>query len=149
MNKLSVACTAAGIGLLLTAGRAGAAEAPAVGEITAAERASYLACYRRVLARPVFALMDSAELYRIREEGLARTVLMACSEEVRPYGRQLLEAATRAPGAFEKESGPPEKSRMFIAYESGLRRRVALDLVEVAPRVKPFADAEATTAPKL
>jgi hypothetical protein len=112
-------------------------------DITPEQRAAYLACYRRVLAEPVFAGMDSAELYRIREEGLARMVIMACGDEMEPYGRKLLEDALRAP----RGDTPPPEGWLLSIFESGRRRQVAADLVEVAPRVKPYADAEAGNAP--
>jgi hypothetical protein len=133
--------------LSLAAGLAFVPASPAAAaEVTAEQRAAYLACYRSVLRRPEFALMDSAELYRIREEGLARTVVMDCAVEMRPYGKALLEAALRSPDKPEEGATGP-KDWLFIHYESGLRRQVADDLVEAAPRVKPIADAEAAKAP--
>ena len=133
--------------LSLAAGLAFVPASPAAAaEVTAEQRAAYLACYRSVLRRPEFAQMDSAELYRIREEGLARTVVMDCAVEMRPYGKALLEAALRSPNKPEEGATGP-KDWLFIHYESGLRRQVADDLVEAAPRVKPIADAEAAKAP--
>jgi hypothetical protein len=130
--------------LLATIGLALLAAASArAAEVTAEQRAAYLACYRSVLAAPVFARMESAELYRIREEGLARTVITACRDEIEPYGRELLENALRALDS----TTPRPKDWLFTLYEGGLRKRVAMDLVEVAPRVMPIADAEATRAP--
>jgi hypothetical protein len=134
MKKLFGAYLAAAIALLLSAGEAAAAEA------TPEQRAFYLACYRRVLAVPEFALMDSASLYRIRNEALARMVITACEDEIQPYGMQLIEAAFRAPRS--PGATPPSADGGFIAWEAGLRQRVADDLVEAAPRVKPFADAD-------
>ena len=135
MKSPFVTALAAAIGLaLLPAGNALAAE------VTPEQRAAYLACYRRVLMMPEFALMDSASLYRIRKERLARTVIMACTEEIQPYRIQLLEAALRAPAPAAE--APRPDGWLFTDYESGLRQRVADDLVEAAPRVKAVADAE-------
>ena len=136
MKSLSGTALVAAIGLaLLPAGNALAAE------VTPEQRAAYLACYRRVLMMPEFALLDSASLYRIRNEQLARTVILACTEEIQPYRIQLLETALRAPAPTA--GAPRPDGWLFTSYESGLRQRVADDLVEAAPRVKAIADAEA------
>src|SRR5687767_3911621 len=92
MKLLSGAVLPLAIGLALLP-----ASAATAAEVTAEQRAVYLDCYRRVLMVPEFALMDPASLYRIRNERLARAVIMACTEEIQPYRIQLLEAALRSP----------------------------------------------------